>query len=219
MYETTLYIWFYCSRSNHMRAISFRACYMQIVRFGNMLKAGRRSKRWADLPSGECQDAFFPKLGEGAMTCGPVREAAGGFKGEPSLGAAVDDLLMSGFDRPDISVLVGRRRVGRTSGAVINHAAEWAYEPEAPSATYVGNDARSQAKATVVAGLGYLSVISLILDQHPIEYTRQKVVRAGLRLWVHTAKRDRKTPARHILKRQATRDVGVRDVVHAGRTF
>ena len=32
---------------------------------------------------------------------------------EPPLGAAVDDLLMSGFDRSEISVVVGRRRVGR----------------------------------------------------------------------------------------------------------
>jgi len=184
-----------------------------------MLNAGWRSKRWADLPSGECQDAFLPKLGEGAVTRGPVREAAGGFKDEPSLGAAVDDLLMSGFDRPDIGVLVGRRRVGRTSGTVTNHAAEWAYEPEAPPTTYVGNDARSQAKATIVAGLGYLGAISLILDQHHAEYVRQQLARGRLRLWVHAAGRDHETPACHILKRQAARDIHVQDAVHAGLTF
>ena len=93
------------------------------------------------------------------MTWGPVREAVGVFQDEPSLGAAVDDLLMSGFERSDISVLVGRRRVEREFGAVTDHVAELAHEPEAPSTAYVGNDARTQAKAAIVAGVGYLGAM------------------------------------------------------------
>ena len=60
------------------------------------------------------------------MTCGPVREAIGVFHDEPSLGAAVDDLLMSGFDRSEISVPFGRRPVGPEFGAAADHAAVWA---------------------------------------------------------------------------------------------
>lgn len=96
------------------------------------------------------------------MTCGPVREAMGVFKDEPSLEAAVDDLLMSGFDRSEISVLVGRGPVGPESGAAADRAAEWACEPEAPSTAYVGNDARTQAKAAIVAGFGYLGAMVAI---------------------------------------------------------
>ncbi len=96
------------------------------------------------------------------MTCGPVREAIGVFHDEPSLGAAVDDLLMSGFDRSEISVPFGRRPVGPEFGAAADHAAVWAYAPEAPSTAYVGNDARTQAKAALVAGLGDLAAMGAV---------------------------------------------------------
>ncbi len=91
------------------------------------------------------------------MTCGPVREAIGGFQDEPSLGAAVDDLLMSGFDRSEISVLVGRE-----FGATVDHAVVWAYEPEAPSTAYIGNDTQTQAKVAIVAGLGHLGAMGAV---------------------------------------------------------
>ncbi len=103
------------------------------------------------------------------MTCGLVREAIGVFQDEPSLGAAVEDLLTSGLGRFEISVRlerrrVERRRVGRESGAAAEQApkhapkpaAEWADRPEAPSTAYLGNDARTQAKAAIVAGFGTL---------------------------------------------------------------
>ncbi len=87
------------------------------------------------------------------MTCGPVREAIGVFQDEPPLGVAVDYLLMSGFDRSEISV-----PVGRAFGA----AAVWAYQSEAPSIADVGNAARTQAKAVIVAGLGYLGAMPAV---------------------------------------------------------
>ncbi len=48
------------------------------------------------------------------------------FQDEPSLGAALDDPLMSGFDRSDKSVLVGRRPGARKVGTATDHAAAWA---------------------------------------------------------------------------------------------
>ena len=116
----------------------------------------------AGLPFGENQDAFLPHRGEGTVACEPVREAIGVFQDKPPLGAAVDDLLMSGFDRSEISVVVGRRRVGRDFGAAADHAAAWAYEPEAPSTAYVGNGAQTQAKAAIVPGLGYLGAMAAV---------------------------------------------------------
>ena len=60
------------------------------------------------------------------MACGPAREAIGVFHDEPSLGAALDDPLMSGFDGSDKSVLVGRRPGARKVGTATDHAAAWA---------------------------------------------------------------------------------------------
>ena len=96
------------------------------------------------------------------MTCGPAREAIGVFQDEPSLGAAVDDLLMSGFDRSEISVPVGRRPVACRFGAATDPASAWPCEPEAPSTAYLGNDARTQAKAAIVAGLADLGTMGAV---------------------------------------------------------
>ena len=130
------------------------------------------------------------------MTCGPLREAVGVFEDESYLEAAVDDLPMSDFDRSDICVLVGRRRVGRKFGAVTNHAPEWAYEPEAPSTAYGGNDARTPGEGhhrgrprglgrdgsclcgDLVRGLAG-GAISLFLEQHHAEYVRQQLACGG----------------------------------------
>ena len=96
------------------------------------------------------------------MTCEPVWEAIGVFRDEPSLGAAVDDLLMSGFDGSGISVLVRRCAAARKVGAATDHATAWAYQPEAPLTASVGNDARTQAKAAIVAGLGCLAAMGAV---------------------------------------------------------
>ncbi len=96
------------------------------------------------------------------MACGPAREAIGVFQDEPSLGAAFDDPLMSGFDRSGIGVPVGRRPVARKVGAATDHATAWAYQPEALRTASVGNDARTQAKAAIVAGLGCLAAMGAV---------------------------------------------------------
>ncbi len=96
------------------------------------------------------------------MTCESGREAIGVFQDEPSLGAAAADPPMSGFDRSGISVLVGRRAATRKFGAATDPAAAWAYEPEAPSPASDGNDARTQAKPAIVAGLGCLGAMGAV---------------------------------------------------------
>ncbi len=103
------------------------------------------------------------------MTCGPVPEAIGVFQDEPSLEAAVDDLLMSGFDRSEISVPVAGK-----FGAAIDHAAVWAYQPEAPLAAYVVNDARTQAKSAIVAGLGDLGTMGHLADRRAVRVEQMR---------------------------------------------
>lgn len=93
------------------------------------------------------------------MTKGRVREAVGVFQDEPSLGAAVDDLIRSGFDRSDVSVVPPRRSFERQFGAMYDHVADLEDAPEAPRAGYVGNRTRTQLKAAVVGGFAYLGAV------------------------------------------------------------
>ena len=69
---------------------------------------------------------------------------------------------MSGFDGSDRSVLVGRRLVARAVGAATGRVAVWADEPGAPSTAYAGDDARTPAKAVLVADLGYLGAMAAV---------------------------------------------------------
>ncbi len=113
---------------------------MKIIRLGKTPKAGRPAERWPVFYLASNRTRFF-RLGEReTMTCGPVREAIGVFQDEPSLGAA------TGHAAP-------------WAGAP---GAPWACAPEAPSTASIGNDARTQAKAAFVAGLGYLGAMGAV---------------------------------------------------------
>jgi hypothetical protein len=50
----------------------------------------------------------------------------------------------------------------RKFGAAADPGAAWAYRLEAPSTAYVGIDARTQAKAAIVAGFGYLGAMAAV---------------------------------------------------------
>ncbi len=89
------------------------------------------------------------------VTSGPLREAVGVLQDESALRAAVDELLISGFDRSDISVVAGRRSVERKFGAMYDDVADLGDDPEAPVTVYVGCDSRTEAKAAVVSGVSH----------------------------------------------------------------
>ncbi|MFQ5984668.1 MAG: hypothetical protein ACE5LL_04035 [Alphaproteobacteria bacterium] len=93
------------------------------------------------------------------MTSEPVREAVGVFPDEASLRPAVDEPLISGFDRSNIRVVAGRRLVERKFGAMYDDAADLDDEPEAPFTAYVDRDSRTEAKAVVGGGLAYLGAV------------------------------------------------------------
>ena len=96
------------------------------------------------------------------MTSGPLREAVGVLQDESALRAAVDELLISGFDRSDISVVAGRRSVERKLGAMYDDVTDLEDEPDAPVTVYVGCDSRTEAKAVVVGGLVYVGAVGAI---------------------------------------------------------
>ena len=90
------------------------------------------------------------------MASEPVREAVGVFQDEPSLRAAVDKLLISGFDRSEISILAGRRAVERKFGAMYDDVAELEDAAEAPFTAYLDCDSLTEAKAAVAGGFVYV---------------------------------------------------------------
>ena len=96
------------------------------------------------------------------MTGGPLREAVGVLQDESALRAAVDELLISGFDRSDISVVAGRRSVERKFGAMYDDVTDLEDEPEAPVTAYIGCDSRTEAKAAVVGGLVYVGAVGAV---------------------------------------------------------
>lgn len=88
-----------------------------------------------------------------------VREAVSVFHDETSLQAAVDALLIAGFDRSQLSLLAGQRHVETRLGHRVDQVAELEDDPEVPTRAYVGIDSRTEAKAAIVGGLVYVGAI------------------------------------------------------------
>lgn len=138
-----------------------------------------------------------------------MREAVGVLQDEPSLQAAVDELLISGFDRSDISVVAGRRSVERKLGAMYDNVADLEDELEAPQTVYVECDSRTEAKAAVVGGLAYVGAMGAIGWVAASGGTLAATIGGaaiaggvgGLMLWVLATDLDRESRACQIMKR------------------
>jgi hypothetical protein len=89
-----------------------------------------------------------------------AREAVGVFHDERSLISAVDTLLISGFDRSDISLLAGQRTIESKLGHRFKKVAELEDDPAAPKRAYVGIDSRTEAEAAIVGGLFYVGAVA-----------------------------------------------------------
>ncbi|MGB8276277.1 MAG: hypothetical protein WCF16_13520, partial [Alphaproteobacteria bacterium] len=88
-----------------------------------------------------------------------IREAVGVFHDERSLRSAVDELLISGFDRSALSLVAGHRSVEKKLGHMYAKVAEIEDSTEIPSHAYVGVDSRTEAEGAVVSGLAYVGAV------------------------------------------------------------
>ena len=84
-----------------------------------------------------------------------VREAVAAFPDTKRLQSAVDELLVSGFDRALLSVMPPNRDIERKFGP------NWRVEavmsdPATPRVGFVGLDSRTQGRGLAASGLGYL---------------------------------------------------------------
>ena len=100
------------------------------------------------------------------MTSNPspieVCEVVGVFHTSDDLEAAIDELLSSGFDRAEISLLASEEAVAKKLGGRFRSASEIADDPGAPRAAFVSTEAIGDAEGGLIGGLAYLGATTAI---------------------------------------------------------
>jgi hypothetical protein len=94
------------------------------------------------------------------MVGSKIREAVGVFHDERSLQAAVDTLLISGFDRSYLSLLASQRTLESKLGRRFETVADLEDDPAVPKRAYVGIDSRTEGEAAIVGGLFYVGAVA-----------------------------------------------------------
>ncbi len=79
-----------------------------------------------------------------------VREAVGVFGDMTSMRAAADELMISGFDRADLSLLKRQKEVEQRLGHSYDNVSELEDDPDVPTRAYIGTDSLTEAKAAIV---------------------------------------------------------------------
>jgi VIT1/CCC1 family predicted Fe2+/Mn2+ transporter len=82
-----------------------------------------------------------------------VREAVGVFSDEEALQGAIDDLMLSGFDRAELSLLASEEAVVERLGHRYRKVSELEDDTHVPSAAYVSTEERGDAEGAVIGGL------------------------------------------------------------------
>lgn len=88
-----------------------------------------------------------------------VREAVAVFHDRTSFHDAVQDLLDSGFDRAELSLLAGANTVERKLGHAFKRVQELEDAPEVPRAAYVGNHSLAEGRTGIIGGLAYVGAM------------------------------------------------------------
>ncbi len=88
-----------------------------------------------------------------------AREAVDIFHDAETLRAAADELLVSGSDRSNPSLLAGHRAIEHELGHIHDKLAALDDDPELARRACIGSDSRSEAEAVVIAGLAYVGAI------------------------------------------------------------
>jgi hypothetical protein len=91
-----------------------------------------------------------------------LREAVGVFHEEAALRAAVDALLIAGFDRSELSLLADERRVEAKLGHRWESVAELEDDLGVPRRHYAGIDSRVEGEAALVGGLVYVAAVAAV---------------------------------------------------------
>jgi hypothetical protein len=85
-----------------------------------------------------------------------VREAVGVFNRPEDLQAAIDELLSSGFDRAELSLLASEHAVEEKLGHRYERVSALADDPTIPREAYVSTEAIGGAEGGLIGGLMYV---------------------------------------------------------------
>jgi hypothetical protein len=85
-----------------------------------------------------------------------VPEAVGIFHSSEDLQGAIDELLSSGFDRAELSLLASEEAVEEKLGHGYKRVSELADDPAVPRAAYVSTAAIGGAEGALIGGLMYV---------------------------------------------------------------
>lgn len=91
-----------------------------------------------------------------------AREAVALFRNERSLQAAIDELLASGFDRAELSLLATEETLRRTFGSRFKTSAAFEDAKGVPRSCYVSPGAIGDAEGGIIGGLVYAGAVAAI---------------------------------------------------------
>jgi hypothetical protein len=89
-----------------------------------------------------------------------VREAVGAFAAEAGFQTAVDELLSSGFDRADLSVLASNETVEAKLGHQYTKVSDIEENPDTPRAAYVAPESINEAQGALGSVLLYVGAVT-----------------------------------------------------------
>lgn len=88
-----------------------------------------------------------------------VREAVAVFTDAKTLQEAIDDLLSSGFNRADLSLLAGEKTVEEKLGHTYEKASELEDDPTVPKTAYVSTESVGGAEGAIIGALVYVGAV------------------------------------------------------------
>ena len=94
------------------------------------------------------------------MDTSGLREAVGLFHDENQLQAAVDELLLNGFDYADLSLIAAHRVVEDRLGHIYRRAADLEDDPHVAVQAYMDRDSRVEGQGALVGGLIYVGAVA-----------------------------------------------------------
>jgi hypothetical protein len=93
-------------------------------------------------------------------SAGTVREAVGVFTTAETLQEAIDDLMSSGFDRAELSLLAAEQTVEEKLGHKYKKVAELEDSTVAPRCCYVSTESIGEAEGGLIGGLLYVGAVA-----------------------------------------------------------
>ena len=91
-----------------------------------------------------------------------ICEVVGVFHKPEHLESAIEELLSSGFDRAELSLLASEAAVAEKLGGYYQPVSELADDPAVPRAAFVSSAAIGDAEGALIGGLAYVGAIAAI---------------------------------------------------------